>query len=134
MDDLTVGQVLRAVRRRLRWRQQDVAARARVSQKLVSLAESGQLERLSITSLRAIGRALDVRLLIDPRWRGGQLPRVLDEEHARLVNAVAAILRRRGWQILVEYTFNHFGDRGSVDLIGWHPRQLSLVLIEVKRR
>jgi transcriptional regulator with XRE-family HTH domain len=134
MDDLAVGQTLRAVRRRLRWRQQDVAERARVSQKLVSLAESGQLERLSITSLRAIGRALEVRLLIDLRWRGGQLPRVLDEEHARLVNTVAAILRAHGWQILVEYTFNHFGDRGSVDLIGWHPRHLSLVLVEVKSR
>jgi transcriptional regulator with XRE-family HTH domain len=134
VDDLTVGLTLRAVRRRLRWRQQDVAQRARVSQKLVSLAEAGQLERLSIASLRAIGRALEVRMAIDPRWRGGQLSRVLDEEHAALANAVAAILRRRGWQILVEYTFNHFGDRGSVDLIGWHPRHLSLVLVEVKSR
>jgi Holliday junction resolvase-like predicted endonuclease len=46
----------------------------------------------------------------------------------------AAILRHHGWQILVEYTFNHFGDRGSVDLIGWHQHHRSLVLVEVKSR
>jgi transcriptional regulator with XRE-family HTH domain len=134
MDDLTVGLVLRAVRRRRRWRQKDVAEQAGVSQKLVSLAETGHLERLSVKSLRTIGRVLEIRILIDARWRGGQLPRVLDEEHALLVNAVAAILRHHGWQILVEYTFNHFGDRGSVDLIGWHQHHRSLVLVEVKSR
>jgi hypothetical protein len=51
-----------------------------------------------------------------------------------LVNSVAALMRRRGWQILVEYTFNHFGDRGSVDLVGWHPRHRALVLVEIKSR
>ena len=134
MDDLRVGLVLRAVRRRIGWRQQDVADRARVSQKLVSLAEAGQLERLSIASLRAIGRVLEVRMQVEPLWRGGQLPRLLDGEHAALVNTVAAIMRRRGWQILVEYTFNHFGDRGSVDLVGWQPPYRALVIVEVKSR
>jgi transcriptional regulator with XRE-family HTH domain len=134
MDDLRVGLVLRALRRRLGWRQLDVAARAGVSQRLVSLAEAGQLERLTLRSLRAIGRALEVRVPVEPLWRGGQLPRLLDGEHAALVNAVAAIMRRRGWQILVEYTFNHFGDRGSVDLVGWHPQHRALVLVEVKSR
>jgi transcriptional regulator with XRE-family HTH domain len=80
MDDLTVGLVLRAVRRRRRWRQKDVAEQAGVSQKLVSLAETGHLERLSVRSLRTIAQVLEIRILIDARWRGGQLPRVLDEE------------------------------------------------------
>jgi transcriptional regulator with XRE-family HTH domain len=132
VDDLRVGLTLRAVRRRLGWPQQDVADRARVSQRLVSLAEAGQLERMSTSSLRAIGRALEVRMLVEPQWRGGQLRRLLDGEHAALVNAVAAIMRRRAWQIIVEYTFNHFGDRGSVDLVGWQPRHQALVLVEVK--
>lgn len=134
MDDLRVGLVLRAVRRRLGWRQLDVAARAGVSQRLVSLAETGQLEGLTLRSLRVIGRALEVRVPVEPFWRGGQLPRLLDGEHAALVNAVVAIMRRRGWQILLEYTFNHFGDRGSVDLVGWQPRHQALVLVEVKSR
>lgn len=51
-----------------------------------------------------------------------------------MVNQVAALLRGRGWDILVEYTFNHFGDRGSVDLIGWHAGHRALVLVEVKSR
>jgi transcriptional regulator with XRE-family HTH domain len=134
MDDLRVGLTLRAVRRRLGWRQLDVAARAAVSQRLVSLVETGQLERLTLRSLRAIGRALEVRLQVESVWRGGQLPRLLDAEHATIVNAVAAIMRRHGWEILVEYAFNHFGDRGSVDLVGWQPRHRALVLVEVKSR
>jgi transcriptional regulator with XRE-family HTH domain len=134
MDDLQVGLVLRAVRRRIGWRQQDVADRAGLSQRLVSLAEAGQLERLTLRSLRAIGRVLEVRVPVEPFWRGGQLPRLLDMEHAAVVNAVASIMRRRRWEILVEYSFNHFGDRGSVDLVGWHRRHRALVLVEVKSR
>jgi transcriptional regulator with XRE-family HTH domain len=134
MDDLAVGRALRAVRRRAGWRQRDVADRAGVSQRLVSIAEAGQLERLSIARLRAIGRVLEVRLAVEAQWRGGLLPRLLDEEHAGLVNQVAALLRRREWELLVEYTFNHFGDRGSVDLVGWHARHRAMVLVEVKSR
>jgi hypothetical protein len=33
-----------------------------------------------------------------------------------------------------EYTFNHFGERGSVDIVGWHAGRAALVLIEVKTR
>jgi hypothetical protein len=100
----------------------------------VSQAETGHLDRLTLRSLRAIGRALEVRVQVEPLWRGGQLPRLLDAEHASIVNAVAAIMRRHGWEILVEYAFNHFGDRGSVDLVGWQPRHRALVLVEVKSR
>jgi transcriptional regulator with XRE-family HTH domain len=134
MDDLRVGLVLRAVRRRLGWRQLDVGERAGVSQKLVSLVEAGRLGSVSLRSLRAIAGVLEVRLSIEPLWRGGQLPRLLDADHAKLVNAVASLMHRRGWATLVEYTFNHFGDRGSVDLVGWHPRHCALVLVEVKGR
>lgn len=67
MDDLRVGLVLRAVRRRLGWRQRDVAVHAGMSQKLVSLAEAGQLEQLTLRSLRAIGRVLEVRLAVEPQ-------------------------------------------------------------------
>ncbi len=31
-----------------------------------------------------------------------------------------------------EYEFNHYGDRGSVDLLAWHPTERVLLIIEVK--
>ena len=36
------------------------------------------------------------------------------------------------WQVVVEYTFNHYGDRGSVDVLAWHAGARILLLIEVK--
>ncbi len=36
------------------------------------------------------------------------------------------------WRVVAEYTFNHYGDRGSVDIVAWHPGTRILLLIEVK--
>lgn len=134
MDDLQVGRALRAVRLRLGMRQRDVAGRAGVSQQLVSVAERGRVDQLSLRALRKIADALEVRLRLVPTWRGGEMARLLDAAHAHVVETVAAFLRHSGWTVLIEYTFNHFGERGSVDLVGWHARHRALALIEVKSR
>jgi hypothetical protein len=34
--------------------------------------------------------------------------------------------------VLPEYSFNHFGERGSVDLVAWYPLTRALLVIEVK--
>ena len=39
------------------------------------------------------------------QWRGGDLDRLLDEAHAGLVERVAQLLRRLGWQVLVEVSY-----------------------------
>jgi hypothetical protein len=44
------------------------------------------------------------------------------------------LLRAIGWEALVEYSFNQFGDRGSVDIVAWHPIARILLIIEVKSR
>ena len=111
-----------------------MAELAGVSQGLVSLVERGQLDRVSLRSLRSIGQVLDVALPFAPRWRGGELDRLLDAAHAALIDYVAATLRGAGWSVLVEYTFNHFGERGSVDLVAWHDERRVLLLIAVKSR
>jgi transcriptional regulator with XRE-family HTH domain len=134
MDDLRVGTLLRAVRLRRGLRQADVARLAGVSQKLVSLAEAGRLDQLTVRSFRAIGKAVDVGLPFDPRWRGGDGVRLLDRDHAILVNLAVALLRDAGWEVVVEYTFNHYGERGSVDVLAWHAAHRSLLLAEVKTR
>jgi transcriptional regulator with XRE-family HTH domain len=132
MDDLQVGRVLRAVRLRAGLRQLDVAMRAGVSQQLVSLAEAGQFDHVSLRALRAIGRVLGIRFLIMPRWRGTDLERLLDSAHALIVERVAAHLGRHGWEVIIEYTFSHYGERGSVDLVAWHASRRALLLVEAK--
>lgn len=66
------------------------------------------------------------------RWRGEGLDRLLDEAHAVLVDRVVRELRAAGWDVAVEVTFNHFGDRGSIDVFGWHPKTASVLVVEVK--
>lgn len=134
MDDLRAGALFRAVRHRLGWTQREVGQRARVSQKLVSLIECGRMDELTVHSARKVAAALEIRLPFDPRWRGGDGARLLDADHAALVNQVVAYLHAQGWLAFVEYTFNHFGERGSVDVVGWHPSQRCLLLVEVKSR
>ena len=132
MDDARVGNLLRAVRRRRGWRQADVARAAGIPQTAVSRAERGQLERLTLSTTRRIAAALEVALPFDPRWRGGETARLLDEVHANLVERCATILRRAGWEVIIEFTFSVYGERGAVDIVAWHPGTRTLLIVEVK--
>lgn len=134
MDDLRVGALARAVRHRVGWTQQEVADRVGVSQKVVSLFERGHMDRLTVRSARRVANALEIQLPFAPRWRGGDGVRLLDSDHAALVNQVVALLRAAGWDVVVEYTFNHYGERGSVDVVAWHPGRRCLLITEVKGR
>jgi transcriptional regulator with XRE-family HTH domain len=134
VDDSRVGGAFRAVRRRRRLTQTSVATLAGVSQQLVALIEAGRQEVVSVRSLRRVGDVLEISMPFEPRWRGGEAARLLDREHARLVEIVVGLLRRWGWEVLVEHTFNHFGERGSIDILGWHGVSRTLLVVEVKTR
>lgn len=132
MDDQRIGRLFRAVRQRRNLRQRDVASRARVSQKTVSEVELGRLEAVGLATVRRISAVLDVRVSLQAGWNGGQGDRLIDRAHAHLVNVIARILERGGWTLHPEFTFNHFGDRGSVDILAWHAATRTLLIVEVK--
>ncbi len=134
MDDLRTGTLARAVRHQLGWTQRELSIRAGVSQTLVSLFERGHLQELTVRSARHIANALEIQLPFAPRWRGGDGVRLMDNDHAALLDYVVRILRRDGWEVVVEYTFNHYGERGSVDILAWHGEERSLLIIEIKSR
>lgn len=134
MDDERVGRLVRAVRRKRGWRQADVAARAGCSQRWVAEIELGRLEGVTIGTMRRVGDVLEIRTRIDAWWRRGDGPRLLDEEHARLVEFAIRALVREGWDVTPEWSFNHFGERGSVDIVAWHDASRTLLLIEIKSR
>lgn len=129
-----VGAVFRAVRRRLRLSQRELGARAGVSQQTVSLIERGRLDEVALATLRRVGAVLGIEISFAPRWRGPELDRLLDAGHAAIVEAVVGGLRGRGWTVLVEWSFNRYGERGSVDVLAWHPDRSALVVVEVKTR
>ena len=132
MDERRVGRSLHVLRRARGLRQVDVAERADVSQATVSAIERGHW---SATSVRTLGRVFDVveaDVDVVVRYRGGQLDRLLDESHAATVAELATILRADDWRVEVEVSFNHYGDRGSIDLLAYHPATRTLLVIEVK--
>lgn len=132
MNDREVGRALRALRRRLGWRQADVAQRAKVSQQLVSSVERGHVGPLSRNSLSRIFAAVDADVVTYVRWRAGDLDRLLDEGHAGLVATMVTMLTGLGWQVLPEVTYSEWGERGSVDILAWHAATRTLLVVEVK--
>jgi len=131
MDDLRLGSFARAERRRRRLRQVDVATQAGVSRQTVARLERGCIDGLPVATIRLICRALDTSIQLAPRTRGPEPDRLLDARHARLVQAAIAALGP-GWAVVPEYTFNRYGERGSVDVVAWQPAAQALLLIEVK--
>jgi transcriptional regulator with XRE-family HTH domain len=132
VDDIRVGLVFRAVRRAKGLRQADVAVRAGLSQQFVSDLERGRVGHMLVRCVRSVGAALEIEMPFGPRWRGPELDRLLDADHATIVGGVVAYLRQLEWTVLVEWSFNHYGERGSIDIVAWHPQFRALVVIEVK--
>ncbi|CAN5829246.1 hypothetical protein BH23CHL8_BH23CHL8_04950 [soil metagenome] len=133
MDDQRVGAAFRAIRVRRGWRQWDVGARAGVSRAFVSLVERGHLGAVSLATLRRVAAVLDIRLDVVPRWRGGELDRLLNAGHSALHESVVSFLGTvPGWEVVPEVSFSIYGERGVIDILAWHAASRSLLVIELK--
>jgi transcriptional regulator with XRE-family HTH domain len=132
MTDQQFGALIRFVRIRLRWRQCDLARRASVSQTMVSRIERGHLGSVSLDTIRRVAAALDIRVDVTGRWRGGDLGRLLNARHSALNESVIRVVGRPGWLLAPEVSFSIYGERGAIDLLAWHPEQGTLLVIELK--
>ncbi|HET7028408.1 MAG TPA: hypothetical protein VFI28_12010 [Candidatus Limnocylindrales bacterium] len=94
--------------------------------------ERGQIDGVAFGTLVAAARALGARADANLSWNGEALDRLLDEAHVELVDAVVARLQRSGWDVAVEVSFSIGRERGSVDVLGWHPSTGSIATCEVK--
>lgn len=132
MNDAELGGIVRALRHRRGWRQTDLAGKAGVSASLIGLLERGHADALSVQGIRRIGSALELRLGWDAGYRGAELSRLRDADHARLAEWLTKRLETSGWTVVPEASFNHYGDRGRIDLLAHHPATGTLVVIEIK--
>ena len=133
MSDMALGASIRAVRIRHGLRQQDLARSAGVSRTTVSLVERGHWQRLSIETVRLIAAAVDVRVELVARWRGGDLDRLLSRRHSMLAERLAAkLLSHQGWIVQAEVSFAVYGERGIVDQLAWHEATAHLLVVELK--
>jgi transcriptional regulator with XRE-family HTH domain len=134
MNAARIGRVLRAVRLHQDLSQRAVAERARISQSVYSRAERGDIEGMTLGSLDRLTETLGASLHLDIRYRGGLGDRLADAAHARLVDLVVSVLRRAGWLVELEFGFNVYGERGSVDILAWHVATRTLLIVEIKSR
>jgi transcriptional regulator with XRE-family HTH domain len=134
VDDLRLGNTIRTLRIRRRWRQSDLARAADVSPSLISRLERGRIGNVQLDTLRRVLAALDVRLDLLPRWRGGELDRLLNARHSSLHEEVARWLATRfpEWVVVPEVSFSIQGERGIIDMLLWHPARRAVAVVELK--
>ena len=133
VDDIRVGAMLRAARLRRGWRQRDLALAAKVSDATVSRLEHGRIEEQSMALVRRVAASLDVRMELLPRSRSAVLDRLVSARHAALAEAVLGRLAASpDWLVRPEVSFGIYGERGVVDLLGWHAEGQVLLVIELK--
>jgi transcriptional regulator with XRE-family HTH domain len=132
MDTVRFGRQVRALRRRRGWRQVDLSVAADMSRGSVSRIERGHADETTLAALDAVARALSARLDVGLSWNGEGLDRLLDAAHAAIVELVARELRALEWDVAVEVTFNIRGERGSIDILAFHPATGVILVVEVK--
>jgi transcriptional regulator with XRE-family HTH domain len=133
MTDQRLGAGIRYLRIKRGWRQVDLVQRAGVSQSMVSRVERGHLARVTVEAIRAVAAAVDMRVDLVGRYRGGDLDRLLAAGHSALHESVARYLATvEGWRFASEVSFAFYADRGVIDLLAWHARTRSLLVIELK--
>lgn len=104
-----------------------------MSQSAISDIERGHLDRYTIASVRRVLRALDARAELDVIWRSrGDLERLLDADHARIVEAWAERHVRADWAVWPEAGYSVYGERGRIDLLCFHPRTGTVEVVEAK--
>ncbi len=133
MDDLRFGTTVRRIRIRLGLRQCDLADACGVSASTISRIERGHLDSVTLATLRRVAASLEIRIDMVPRWRGGDLDRLLNARHSALHEEVARdFAGRPGWQSQPEVSFAIYAERGVIDVLAFHPRRQALLVIELK--
>jgi transcriptional regulator with XRE-family HTH domain len=132
VDEVTFGRGFRALRLRKRLRQDDLAAEAHVSRGAIARIEQGHAASVTVATLERVARPLGARVICRLSWNGEGLDRLLDADHAAIVEQVVRILRVAGWLVATEVSFNIFGERGSIDVLAFHAESRVVLVVEVK--
>jgi hypothetical protein len=127
-DDDRLAKSSRLIRRENGLRQADLSTARFVTQEI----EAGRAGRLRVDQVLAHFAALDAKAQITVWWNGAALDRLIDQAHAQVVNATALILPRYGFRVLTEFTFNEYGERGSIDVFAAHDALRAVFVGEAK--
>jgi transcriptional regulator with XRE-family HTH domain len=132
MDGVQFARGVKALRHRRRWRQLDLAREAGLSRGAIARIEQGRADTVTVATLERIARPLGARVVCRLSWNGEGLDRLLDADHAAIVEQVVALLRGAGWVVAAEVSFNVYGERGSIDVLAFHLASSFVLVVEVK--
>jgi transcriptional regulator with XRE-family HTH domain len=133
VDDRRLGATVRLLRLRRGWRQADLGRAAGVSKAVVSRLERGRLDELSMRAFRRVSGAIDLRIDLVPRWRGGELDRMLNRRHSLLHESFARHLGTHAdWTFKPEVSYSIYGERGVIDMLAWHAGRAMILVVEFK--
>lgn len=131
MDTIRFGLAVRALRRKAGWTQTQLGSRVGSSASAISRVERGRADAASVRTLERLANELGARLILQILWQGEALDRLLDSEHARLVEWTVKWLQNAEWEVIPEVTFQIRGERGSIDVVARH-RTGAMLVVEVK--
>ncbi len=96
--------------------------------------ERGHIGSMRLDDIRRVAAALDIRIDVYPRWRAGDLDRLLNAKHSELHELVARWFAAElpEWVLAPEVSFAIYGERGVIDILAWHEPTRSLLVIELK--
>jgi transcriptional regulator with XRE-family HTH domain len=132
MDPPRFGADVRLLRGRKGWTQLRLAREAGVSRWVITAIETGRGDTICPIRLAQVVRALGAVLTVRILFQGEGLDRLRDRRHARLLERVVVRLRAEGWQVATEVSFSVYGERGSIDVLAFHPATGALLVVEVK--
>lgn len=134
MHEGRLGSAIRVIRQRRHWTQAELGSRAGVSKSTISRIERGHVRSLSVATIQEVAGELDIRVDLVPRWRSGDLDRLLNRRHANLHELVARWFGEvvPDWVLAPEVSYSIYGERGVIDILAWHPGRRALLIIELK--
>jgi hypothetical protein len=98
----------------------------------VSRWERTALEECTVVQLERWAVALGGHASLELRIQG-ERP-LTDEQHAAIQNWLVGVLRRAGWVAEAEVSFNHYGDRGRIDVLAFNSTRGCVLVTEIKTR
>src|SRR3712207_1665510 len=108
-DDQRLAAASRALRRRQGLTQEALAVVGQ-SVHIQHLLETGNAGRLQLDDIRDHFRRLGATVRVTAWYDGATLDRLLDEEHASVVEGGVRLLQRNMWDAGTEITFSEYGE------------------------
>lgn len=111
-EDERLARSSRLLRQQAGLRQSDLATSRYAAQEI----DAGRSGLLRLDLVRSHFAGLGAKAQFSIWWNGAALDRLLDEDHAGVVETTSRILPAYGSQVKTEYSFSDYGERGSIDI------------------